>query len=132
MISSVRLDGTTAAMEIEGAADSTVFREYVRKVLAPTLLPGDIVVMDNLRVHYDAEARTLIEARGASVKFLPPYSPDYNPIEKMWSKIKTLLRGLAARTQQELSAAITQAFAAVTSEDILGWFFSCYITALQS
>ena len=132
MISSVRLDGTTAAMEIEGATDSPVFREYVRRVLAPTLSPGDIVVMDNLRVHYDVEAIALIEARGATVKFLPPYSPDYNPIEKMWSKIKTLLRGLAARTQQELSAAITQAFAAVTREDIQGWFLSCYITAFQS
>ena len=132
MISSVRLDGTTAAMEIEGATDSPVFREYVRRVLAPTLSPGDIVVMDNLRVHYDVEAIALIEERGATVKFLPPYSPDYNPIEKMWSKIKTLLRGLAARTQQELSVAITQAFAAVTAEDIQGWFLSCHITAFQS
>jgi transposase len=132
MISSVRLDGTTAAMEIAGAADSEVFREYVRRILAPTLSPGDMVVMDNLRTHYDAAAITMIEARGASVKFLPPYSPDYNPIEKMWSKIKTLLRGLAARTQQELSAAITRAFEAVTSEDVQGWFLSCHITASLS
>ena len=131
MISSVRLDGTTAAMEIAGATDSAVFREYVRQVLAPTLSPEDIVVMDNLRAHYDAESIALIEARGASAKFLPPYSPDYNPIEKMWSKIKTLLRGMAARTQQELSDAITKAFDEVTSEDIQGWFFSCYITASQ-
>jgi len=132
MISSVRLDGTTAAMEIAGATDSDVFREYVRRVLAPTLLPGDIVVMDNLRTHYAAEALMLIEVRGASVKFLPPYSPDYNPIEKLWSKIKTLLRGLAARTQQELSDAIKRAFEAVTPEDIQGLFFSCYITASLS
>lgn len=132
MISSVRLDGTTAAMEIAGATDSDVFREYVRRVLAPTLSPGDIVVMDNLRTHYAAEALMLIEVRGASVKFLPPYSPDYNPIEKLWSKIKTLLRGLAARTQQELSDAIKRAFEAVTPEDIQGLFFSCYITASLS
>jgi transposase len=132
MISSVRLDGTTAAMEIVGAADAEVFREYVRRILAPTLSPGDIVVMDNLRTHYDAAAIAMVEARGASVKFLPPYSPDYNPIEKMWSKIKTLLRGLAARTQQELSAAITQAFEAVTPENVRGWFLSCYITSSLS
>ena len=132
MISSVRLDGTTAAMEIAGAADSEVFREYVRRILAPTLSPGDMVVMDNLRTHYDAAAIAMIKAIGASVKFLPPYSPDYNPIEKMWSKIKTLLRGLAARTKQELSAAITRAFEAVTPEDVWGWFLSCYITASLS
>ena len=132
MISSVRLDGSTAAMEIDGPTDSVVFREYVRRVLAPTLLPGDIVVLDNLRAHYDAEALALIEDRDAAVKFLPPYSPDYNPIEKMWSKIKNLLRGMAARTQEELSAAITQAFDAVTPKDIEGWFSSCHITASQS
>ncbi len=132
MISSVRLDGRTAAMEIDGPTDSIVFREYVRRVLAPTLSHEDIVVMDNLRAHYDTEAIALIEDQGASVKFLPPYSPDYNPIEKMWSKIKNLLRGLAARTQQELSDAITQAFDEVTVKDIQGWFFSCYITASHS
>ncbi len=132
MIASVRLNGETAAMEIAGATDSAVFREYVRKVLAPTLSPEDIVVMDNLRAHYDAEAIMLIEDLGASVKFLPPYSPDYNPIEKMWSKIKTILRSLAARTQTELSDAITHAFEAVTPSDVQGWFSSCYITAPQT
>jgi transposase len=132
MISAIRLSGETAAMEVEGASDGLVFREYVRSVLVPWLHPGDIVVMDNLRTHYDAEALRLIEACGASVKFLPPYSPDFNPIEKMWSKIKNLLRGLAARTQQELSDAITLAFGAVTPEDAQGWFSSCYITVSQS
>jgi len=132
MISSIRLNGATAAMEIGSATDSMVFREYVRHVLAPTLSPGDIVVMDNLRAHYDAEAIALIETQGAAVKFLPPYSPDFNPIEKMWSKIKTRLRGLAARTQLELSEAISQAFFTVTAQDAHGWFSSCYITALES
>ncbi len=119
-------------MEIGGATDSVVFREYVRHMLAPTLSRGDIVVMDNLRAHYDTEAIALIETQGAAVKFLPPYSPDFNPIEKMWSKIKTRLRGLAARTQQELSKAISQAFSTVTGQDAHGWFSSCYITALKS
>jgi transposase len=132
MISAIRLNGKTAAMEVEGASDGPVFREYVRVVLAPSLSPGDIVVMDNLRTHYDTEALRLIEACGASVKFLPPYSPDFNPIEKMWSKIKTLLRGLAARTQAELSEAITQAFATITPDDAQGWFSSCHIAALKS
>ena len=132
LMSSIRLKGTTAAMEIAGATDSEVFREYVRRILAPTLSPGDIVVMDNLRTHSDSAAIAMIEARGASVKFLPPYSPDYNPIEKRWSKIKTLLRGLAARTQRELSDAITRAFEAVTPEDVRGWFLSCYIAASLS
>jgi transposase len=132
MISSVRLNGTTAAMEIDGATDSPVFRTYVRHILAPTLSAGDVVVLDNLKAHYDSEAIALIEARGAVVKFLPPYSPDFNPIEKMWSKIKNLLRGFAARTQQELSEAISLAFESVTSEDVQGWFSSCHITVSQS
>lgn len=132
MISAIRLNGKTAAMEVEGPSDGPVFREYVRAVLVPSLFPGDIVVMDNLRTHYDPEALRLIEACGASVKFLPPYSPDFNPIEKMWSKIKNRLRGLAARTQTELSDAITQAFSAITPADAQGWFSSCGITALKT
>ncbi len=79
MISSVRLDGSTACMTIEGATGTLVFREYVRQVLAPTLRPGDVVVMDNLRPHKSAETLVLIEAAGASVRFLPAYSPDLNP-----------------------------------------------------
>ena len=78
-------------MEVEGPSDGAVFREYVRAVLSPSLSPGDTVIMDNLRTHYDPEALRLIEACGAAVKFLPPYSPDFNPIEKMWSKINTKL-----------------------------------------
>lgn len=132
LISTIRLDGRSAAMEVEGATDAQVFREYVRHVLTPTLEAGDIVVMDNLRVHYDPEALRLIEKREASVKFLPPYSPDFNPIEKMWSKIKRSLRSYAARTQPELSDAITQAFKAVTENDAHGWFSSCHITTSQS
>lgn len=114
------------------ATDAMVFREYVRQVLAPTLRPRDIVIMDNLRAHYDAESITLIEQTGASVKFLPPYSPDFNPIEKMWSKVKEKLRGLCARTQEELSEAISAALSSVTSMDAEGWFFSCHITAHQT
>ena len=88
--------------------------------------------MDNLSAHKNPAVRQLIEQTGARLLYLPPYSPDFNPIEKMWSKIKNLLRGLAARTQDELSAAITQAFNAVTLEDAQGWFSSCGITVSQS
>ncbi len=132
IISSIRLDGTTAARETGGATDASVFREYTRHVLAPTLSPGDLVVLDNLRAHYDAQVVGLIEAQGASVKFLPPYSPDYNPIEKMWSKVKNLLRSFSARTQEELSKAIAFALEAVSPNDVRGWFSSCYIAAFHS
>lgn len=132
LISSIRLNGQTAAMEVEGPSDGIIFREYVRTVLVPSLSPADIVIMDNLRTHYDQEALGFIEACGASVKFLPPYSPDFNPIEKMWSKVKNVLRSLTARTQSKLSDAITQAFNAITPADARGWFASCGITATQS
>ena len=130
MISSVRLDGSTACMTIDDATSAEVFREYVRQVLIPTLRPGDIVVLDNLAAHKDAEALDLIHAAGAQVWFLPPYSPDLNPIEKMWSKIKEFLRGAKARTCDALSAAIAAALKTVTAKDAKGWFHSCgYMTS---
>lgn len=132
LISSIRLNGETAAMELPGATDSLAFRTYVELVLAPSLHEGDVVVMDNLGAHYDEAAIGVIESCGARVLFLPPYSPDYNPIEKMWSKIKSLLRKLEARTREELSAAITKAFESITAQDAEGWFSSCYITASQT
>ena len=122
LLSSVRLDGSTAAMAIEGATDAAVFLEYAKQVLTPSLRPGDIVVMDNLSPHKMPAITTAIEACGASVWFLPPYSPDLNPIEKMWSKIKTLLRKAKARTLDALIDAIRDAIRAVTTADILGWF----------
>lgn len=125
MISSVRLDGTCAAMTIEAATDTDVFTAYVEHILAPSLRRGDIVVMDNLAPHKSPRARALIEAAGAEVLFLPPYSPDLNPIEKMWSKIKALLRRAEARTREALLDAIAQALAQVTPNDARGWFASC-------
>jgi DDE superfamily endonuclease len=85
MICSMRLDGSTACMTVEWAADTEVFRAYVRQVWCPTLRAGDVVIMDNLSPHKSAETLGLIQDRGAHVLFLPPYSPDLNPIEKMWS-----------------------------------------------
>lgn len=125
MISSIRLDGTTACMVIGSATDTEVFRSYVREVLVPTLRVGDIVVMDNLAPHKNEETLALITQAGAQALFLPAYSPDLNPIEKMWSKLKNRLRSLEARTPAELQDAIAAALAEVTANDAAGWFASC-------
>lgn len=125
MIGSVRLDGSTACMTIEGATDTEVFRAYVRQVLCPTLRRGDLVIMDNLSPHKSDPTLALIEQRGAQVLFLPAYSPDLNPIEKMWSKVKTALRTAEARTQPALIQAIASALASVTPQDAMNWFASC-------
>jgi transposase len=125
MLSSVRLDGTTACLAIEGATDTAVFHAYVQAVLIPTLRPGDIVVLDNLAPHKNDQTLALIAAAGAEVRFLPAYSPDLNPIEMMWSKVKALLRAAEARTHPELITAIGRALRAVTAEDARGWFAAC-------
>jgi transposase len=125
MISSVRLDGTTACMTIEGATDTAVFQAYVREVLGPSLRTGDIVIMDNLSPHKNEATLALIATAGASVRFLPAYSPDLNPIEMMWSKIKTLLRTAEARTAEELLSAIAHALQRVSAHDAAGWFAAC-------
>ena len=125
MLSSIRLDGSTACMTIEGATDTEVFQTYVREVLCPTLRPGDLVVMDNLSPHKHDPTLRLIEQTGASVRFLPAYSPDLNPIEKMWSKVKQFLRSAQARTGEKLQAAMAAALACVTAQDAMNWFVSC-------
>lgn len=125
MISSVRLDGSTACMVVDGATNKEVFQAYVQHILLPTLKPGDIVILDNLSAHKNQEARDLIESVGAELWFLPPYSPDLNPIEKMWSKIKAILRTLKARTEKALINAIAKALEAVTTSDAKGWFEAC-------
>jgi transposase len=125
MISSIRLDGRTAALAIEGATDTAVFQVYVREVLCPTLRPGDIVVMDNLSPHKNDATLALIEQAGATVRFLPAYSPDLNPIEPMWSKVKQFLRGAEARTWETLVAAIAAALTSVTAQDAANWFAHC-------
>lgn len=125
MISSIRLDGSTACMAIEGATNTDVFRAYVSHVLAPTLRPGDIVIMDNLGAHKNDETVSIIERAGAQALFLPPYSPDLNPIEKMWSKVKQFLRSFEARTKEDLIDAIAKGLERVTAQDAINWFASC-------
>jgi transposase len=125
MISSVRLDGSTACMTIEHPTDTEVFRTYVKEVLCPTLRKGDLVIMDNLAPHKSAPTLDLIKQAGAKALFLPAYSPDLNPIEKMWSKVKNSLRSAEARTPEALQTAIGQALAQVTAKDARNWFACC-------
>lgn len=128
MISALRVDGSTADMVIESATDGATFLAYVQQVLGPTLKRGDLVIMDNLAAHKMAAVVKAIAATGAEAKFLPPYSPDLNPIEKMWSKIKAYLRKTKARTKEALWTAIGAALATVTASDARGWFTSCGYT----
>jgi len=122
IIGSIRLDGEITAMNFTGSLDGEAFYAYAKEILCPTLRPGDIVAMDNLRVHQNKRVRDLIEAQGAELRYLPPYSPRLNPIEECWSKVKTILRTIAARTREELDEAITIALNAVTATDTRGWF----------
>jgi transposase len=110
---------------LKGAMDGTAFDAYVEHVLTPTLHRGDIVVLDNLSAHKGERIRQLIEARGARVEFLPPYSPDFNPIELCWSKIKTALRAAKARTLDTLLDAVADALRSVSRSDIHAWFAHC-------
>lgn len=125
MISSVRLDGTTACMTVGGATDTATFKSYVGEILLPTLREGDVVIMDNLSAHKNAAVVSLIESAGARAVFLPPYSPDLNPIEMMWSKVKSILRKLEARDEDSLFEAIGRALSKVTARDAMGWFAHC-------
>lgn len=125
MIAALGLRGAQAPFVFEGAMDAMVFRVYCSRVLAPTLRPGDLVVLDNLSSHKDAIARASILAAGAQILDLPPYSPDLNPIEMMWSKIKAFLRKAKARTTKQLTKAIGRALATVTTTDAQGWINKC-------
>ena len=125
LTAAVRLDGVGGCLVLDGTTDAMVFETYVERVLAPTLRPGDVVIMDNLGSHKQPPPIAAIEAAGATARFLPPYSPDLNPIEKMFSKVKESLRAAAARTVDGLVDAIGTALRSVTNRDILGWFGSC-------
>lgn len=122
IVSSMRLDGTTIPMLIDGAMNGEKFKDYVRSHLVPHLRKGDVVVMDNLACHKVTGVREAIEEAEAHVVYLPPYSPDLNPIEEMWSKIKAYLRKVKARSLDNLLPAISAAFLLVCINDIRGWF----------
>jgi transposase len=125
ILGSIRLDGSTLCMAVEGAADTEVFQAYVRCVLCPKLRPGDIVVLDNLSPHKSQPTLELIRQAGAQILFLPAYSPDFNPIEKMWSKVKNYLRSAEARTEAALIQGIAAALQTITPQDAMNWFACC-------
>lgn len=122
MIAALGLDGVRAPLAFPGAADSAAFLTYVEDVLVPELREGDVVVLDNIKPHQAAGVAEAIEGAGASVLPLPPYSPDYTPIEEMFSKVKGVLRQVEARMKAELYEALGEALKRVSAEDILGWF----------
>jgi len=122
LLGAISLRGVHAMMTIEAPTDGDIFRAFVEHVLGPRLTPGDVVVLDNLSAHKVAGIRESIEQRGAHVLHLPPYSPDLNPIEKAWSKLKTLLRASKARTHQALQAAIADLLHRITPSDAASWF----------
>jgi len=122
VLSSVRMDGTIVPCVFDDALNGDLFREYVRVFLVPTLKPGDTVVMDNLSSHKVSGIVEMIHTAGAQVKFLPPYSPDFNPIELMWSKMKAFLRKLKIRSRDLLDEAVASSLASVSLSDINNWF----------
>ena len=122
ILSSIRLDGRTARMVFSGGVTGERFKVYLKETLLPTLLPGDILVMDNLGSHKVSGVADMVRSAGVELLYLPPYSPDLNPIEMMWSKIKAFLRKHRPRSIDALLGLLPQAFASVSPDDCLAWF----------
>jgi transposase len=132
LLCSMTLRGMGPSLAVEGATTRAVFEAYVEEALAPSLHPGQVVVMDNLTAHKGKRVRELIEERGCELVFLPPYSPDFNPIEQAFSKLKALLRRAEARTREALIGAMGAALSAIGAQDALGFFGHCgYRTVAQ-
>ena len=126
ILSSVRLNGQTAYTVYHGGTTAEQFSEYLKNILLPTLSKDDIIVMDNMRSHHAKSVKEVLDTSEIQYLYLPPYSPDFNPIEKMWSKIKAYLRKVKIRVDTELLNAIDKAFLTVCPSDCSGWFSSCY------
>jgi transposase len=133
LLSSMSISGIGPSLAVEGATNREVFETYVERVLAPRLRPGQVVVMDNLTAHKGDKVKELIEEQGCELIYLPPYSPDFNPIEEAFSKIKGLVRKSEARSREALVDAIGKGISMVTAEDARGFFAHCgYTTLVQS
>ena len=132
ILGAISLRGMVATMTIESPTDGDVFRAYVEQVLCPKLQARDVVVMDNLSAHKVKGIHALIQASGAELLYLPPYSPDFNPIEKAWSKLKQLLRAARARTAEALDTAIAEVLQAITADNAAAWFRHCGYGIQQS
>ncbi len=128
LIAALGIEGMRCSTTVDGPVNGDVFDSFVEQVLVPELRPGDVVILDNLSSHKSAKARMLIESRGARLAFLPPYSPDLNPIEMVFSKIKQLLRSLACRTREALWTAMQSVLDAVTPSDATNCFRHCGYT----
>jgi transposase len=127
------VEGMGASLVVAGATNRGVFEAYIERVLSPELRPGQVVVMDNLTAHKGERVRELIEEQGCELLYLPPYSPDFNPIEEAFAKIKALLRRAAARSREALVQTMGAALDAVTAQDAHGFFEHCgYRAAVQS
>jgi transposase len=130
VVATLGLNGVQAPLAFEGAMTTLIFETYVEEVLTPLLQPGEILLLDNLSAHKGGPAQATLEAAGVQVIFLPPYSPDLNPIEKCWAKVKQALRSAKARTWDDLVDALAKALRSVSPSDVLAWFAHCgYKTA---
>ena len=125
ILSSIRLDGSCIYTTYQGGTTAERFESYLKSDLFPTLSPDDIVVMDNMRSHHAKVVKNLLDEKHIQYLYLPPYSPDYNPIENMWSKIKANMRKQKVRTAALLSEAIRKAFSTIRISDCMGWFRAC-------
>lgn len=125
IVSLLSFSGVQATMILEGALDTAAFNAYCEELLRESVEPGDIIVLDNLTAHRASRIEEIVRQGGGRVVWLSPYSPDYSPIEKMWSKLKSYLRRVKARTPRELDQAIAEGLKLVTANDCLGWFRSC-------
>jgi transposase len=125
LLTSLHQEGLGPSLAVEGATTARVFETYVKRLLAPALRPGQVVVMDNLGAHRPKMVRELIEERGCELIYLPPYSPDLNPIEEAFAKLKHILRKIGARAKEALIEAMRRALAAVSTEDVRGFFVHC-------
>ena len=132
MIGALSLSGVVTQLNLIGATDGLTFEAFISEKLVPKLWAGACVVMDNCSIHLGEEIQALIEQAGAKLIYLPPYSPDFSPIENCWSKIKSILRSIGARTYPDLAKAIEKAFNQVSLKDIQSWFtHCCYCTSLD-
>jgi transposase len=125
LLSSMSMEGMGPSLAVEGATNRELFETYVERILAPTLRRGQVVVMDNLTAHKGERVKELIEGRGCELLYLPPYSPDFNPIEEAFAKIKSLMRKAEARTREALLAAMGTAISALSAQDACGFFEHC-------
>jgi transposase len=128
MLGAIGLDGFRGFLNIESGTSGDVFHAFVAHQLVPKLKPGDIVVMDNLAAHKDSKAIAEIKKVGANVLFLPPYSPELNPIEKLWSKLKDAVRRMKTETRELFDDAVATPMESITQSDIQGWFGHCGYT----